>query len=48
MRVQTKAQCPDCGRAFDLLDPDDAGEWFCGHDCEPDGAYHPSDVHPDG
>lgn len=30
----TQATCPECGRVFDLLDPDDAGEWFYGHDCE--------------
>ena len=34
MRVQTKAKCPECGRVFDLLDEDDAEEWFGGHDCE--------------
>jgi hypothetical protein len=27
-------QCPECGRVFDLLDEDEAGEWLYGHDCE--------------
>jgi hypothetical protein len=26
--------CPECSRRFDLLDDDDAGEWYYGHDCE--------------
>jgi hypothetical protein len=34
MRVQTKAQCPECERVFDLTDEDDAGEFYYGHDCE--------------
>lgn len=34
MKIATKAQCPECGRVFDLLDEDDAGEWYYGHDCE--------------
>ena len=29
-----KAKCPECGRVFDLLDEDDASEWYYGHDCE--------------
>ena len=29
-----KAQCPECGRVFDLLDETDAAEWGYGHDCE--------------
>lgn len=35
MKVQPDVQCPECGRWFDLLDEDDAQEWFYGHDCEP-------------
>jgi hypothetical protein len=35
MRVPTKARCVECGRVFDLLDEDEAGEWYYGHDCEP-------------
>jgi hypothetical protein len=34
MKVQTKAQCPECERVFDLMDEDDAGEFYYGHDCE--------------
>lgn len=34
MKVQTKAKCPECERVFDLLDEDDANEFFYGHDCE--------------
>jgi len=33
-RVAAKARCPECGRVFDLLDEDDADEWYSGHDCE--------------
>lgn len=29
-----KAKCPECGRIFDLLDEDDANEFYYGHDCE--------------
>jgi hypothetical protein len=32
--VRTRAKCQECGRVFDLMDEDDAGEWFYGHDCE--------------
>lgn len=28
------AQCEECGREFDLLDDDDANEYYYGHDCE--------------
>jgi DNA-directed RNA polymerase subunit RPC12/RpoP len=34
MKVQTKAKCVECGRVFNLLDEDDANEWYFGHDCE--------------
>ena len=34
MKVPVKAECPECDRVFDLLDEDDANEWFYGHDCE--------------
>lgn len=34
LALATKARCPECLRVFDLLDEDDAGEWFYGHDCE--------------
>ena len=32
--MQTLVECPECHRRFDLLDEDDANEWFYGHDCE--------------
>ena len=34
LTVQTKAKCRECGRVFDLMNEDDANEWFYGHDCE--------------
>ena len=33
-------KCVDCSRVFDLLDENDAGEWFYGHDCEKKGGDH--------
>lgn len=32
--IATKAQCPECERVFDLLDEDDANEYYYRHDCE--------------
>lgn len=32
----TKLQCPECKRVFDLMDEGQAGEWYYGHDCDPD------------
>ena len=26
--------CPECDRVFDLTDPEDADEFYYGHDCE--------------
>jgi DNA-directed RNA polymerase subunit RPC12/RpoP len=37
MTPTMKTKCVECGRIFDLLDEDDAGEWYYGHDCEDDG-----------
>jgi NOL1/NOP2/fmu family ribosome biogenesis protein len=34
VKIRTKAKCPECERVFDLLDEDDANEWYYGHDCE--------------
>lgn len=34
MIVPIKARCPECGRVFDLLDEEQAEEWYYGHDCE--------------
>ena len=27
-------KCVECDRVFDLLNDDDANEWYYGHDCE--------------
>jgi hypothetical protein len=29
-----EVECPECGRIFDLLNPDDASDYEYGHDCE--------------
>jgi hypothetical protein len=34
MKIATKAKCPECGRVFDLMDEEQAGEFYYGHDCE--------------
>ena len=34
MRVQTTATCQECERVFDLLDEEQASEFYYGHDCE--------------
>lgn len=34
LALPTTATCPECRRVFNLLDEDDADEWFSGHDCE--------------
>jgi hypothetical protein len=34
MQVPTKAKCGECARVYNLLDEDEANEWFYGHDCE--------------
>jgi hypothetical protein len=34
MKVQTKAKCQECERVFDLMDEQDASEFYYGHDCE--------------
>jgi hypothetical protein len=34
MEIQTMAQCVECGRVFDLMEEQDAGEFYYGHDCE--------------
>jgi DNA-directed RNA polymerase subunit RPC12/RpoP len=31
-----KVKCVECNREFDLIDEDDAQEWYYGHDCEVD------------
>jgi len=37
MKINTKAVCVECKRVFDLLDEDDANEFYYGHDCEDSG-----------
>ena len=32
--VGTATKCAECGRIFDLMDEDDASEYYYGHDCE--------------
>ena len=34
--IGTKASCPECFRVFNLLNVDDADEYYFGHDCEVD------------
>jgi hypothetical protein len=34
IKVPTKARCGECGRVFNLLSEDEAGEFYYGHDCE--------------
>lgn len=33
-RVKSTIRCMECERVFNLLDEDDANEWYYGHDCE--------------
>lgn len=33
-KKQQHPKCPECGRVFDLMDEDDAAEFYYGHDCE--------------
>lgn len=33
MKVQSKVKCVECDRIFDLLDVEQAEEWYYGHDC---------------
>ena len=34
MKLNSRAECVECGRVFDLTDLDDAIEFYYGHDCE--------------
>lgn len=34
LRKAPKPKCPECKRVFDLMDEDDANEFYYGHDCE--------------
>jgi hypothetical protein len=33
-KLQTRARCVECGRIFNLLNEEEAGEFYYGHDCE--------------
>jgi hypothetical protein len=33
-KLQTRARCVECGRIFNLLNEEEAGEYYYGHDCE--------------
>jgi len=34
LKLQTRARCVECGRVFNLLNEEEAGEYYYGHDCE--------------
>ena len=34
LRTAYLVVCDECGRVFDLVDPEDRDEWSFGHDCE--------------
>ena len=34
MKAITKAKCEECERVFDLLDEEQASEFYYGHDCK--------------
>lgn len=34
VQLMPKAVCPECKRVFNLLDEDEAAEYYEGHDCE--------------
>lgn len=34
MKLNSRAECVECGRVFDLTELDDANEFYYGHDCE--------------
>jgi hypothetical protein len=33
-RIAVSKSCPECGRIFDLLNSEDAEEFYYGHDCD--------------
>jgi len=37
--MKTKTVCGECGRIFDLLNEEEASEFYYGHDCEDDGGF---------
>ena len=34
VQIDSEVICYECERVFDLMDEDDACEWYYGHDCE--------------
>lgn len=34
MKLDTMTTCQECKRVFDLMDTEQASEWYYGHDCE--------------
>jgi hypothetical protein len=34
LKVKTRVKCVECSRIFNLLNEEEAGEWYYGHDCE--------------
>jgi hypothetical protein len=34
VKIATKAKCGECSRVFDLMDEEQAEEFYYGHDCE--------------
>lgn len=32
--MNTTTKCVECSRVFDLMNTEDANEWYYGHDCE--------------
>ena len=35
LSIKTGSKCGECFRWFDLWEPEEAGEWYYGHDCTP-------------
>jgi hypothetical protein len=44
MKLQSKAKCVECSRIFDLLDEEQAGEWYYGHDLIYGNALYLADI----
>lgn len=45
--ITPHAICPECGRVFNLMNEDDASEYYYGHDCEaPESPPKPLDRPP--
>jgi hypothetical protein len=42
-RTMGTVTCTECGRVFDIIGGDDAGELYAGHDCEAPAVDDPTD-----